>query len=46
VAIEQGLEIHRPSRMFARADLTGRTVSRVRVRRFFARVIRGELTLP
>ncbi|MGP8074976.1 MAG: hypothetical protein ACLP74_08215 [Thermoplasmata archaeon] len=46
MAIEQGLEIHRPSRMFARAVLTGETVSHMRVRGFFASVIRGELTLP
>ena len=46
VAIEQGLEVHRPSRMFARADLSGETVSHVRVGGFFAPVIGGELTLP
>jgi trans-2,3-dihydro-3-hydroxyanthranilate isomerase len=46
VAIEQGLEVHRPSRMFARADIAGGTVSHVRVGGFFAPVMRGELTLP
>lgn len=45
VAIEQGLEIHRPSRMFASADLSGGKVGHVRVGGFFAPVIRGELTL-
>jgi trans-2,3-dihydro-3-hydroxyanthranilate isomerase len=46
VTIEQGLEIHRPSRMFARADLAGGKVTNVRVGGFFAVVAEGELTLP
>jgi trans-2,3-dihydro-3-hydroxyanthranilate isomerase len=46
VEIEQGLEIRRPSRLYARADLAGEVVSNVRVGGFFAPVIRGELSLP
>ncbi len=46
VEIEQGLEIHRPSRMFARADLSDGKVTNVRVGGFFAPVLQGELVLP
>jgi trans-2,3-dihydro-3-hydroxyanthranilate isomerase len=46
VQIEQGLEIHRPSRLFARADVSGATVRNVRVGGFFAPVAQGELRLP
>ena len=46
IEIEQGLEVHRPSRMFARADLKEGKVTGVRVGGFFAPVLRGELSLP
>ena len=46
VVIEQGMEIFRPSRIYARADLRdGRPVN-VRVGGHCVPVIRGELTLP
>ena len=46
VEIEQGLEIHRPSRISARADLEGDTVTNVRVGGFYALEIDGEFRLP
>jgi len=46
VEIEQGLEIHRPSRMTARADLTNGRLHNIRVGGFFAPALRGELILP
>jgi len=46
VEIEQGLEVHRASRIFARADLAGKKVTNVRVGGFFAPVLRGEICLP
>src|SRR5208282_71978 len=46
IEIEQGLEILRPSRMFARADFASGQVTNVRVGGFFAPALRGELTLP
>jgi trans-2,3-dihydro-3-hydroxyanthranilate isomerase len=46
IQIEQGLEVHRPSRLFARADLDGTRLTRVRVGGFFAPVAEGELVLP
>lgn len=46
VQLEQGLEIHRPSRIFARAELAGEKVTNVRVGGFFAPVVQGELSLP
>ncbi|MGA8711247.1 MAG: PhzF family phenazine biosynthesis protein [Thermoplasmata archaeon] len=46
IEIEQGLEIHRPSRMSARADLTSGQVNNVRVGGYFAPVLQGELALP
>lgn len=46
VAIEQGLEVGRPSRLFARAHLTDDRVTDVRVGGFYTPVSQGELTLP
>lgn len=46
VEIEQGLEVHRPSRLYCRADLAGANVVNVRVGGFFTRVLQGELVLP
>jgi len=46
VEIEQGIEARRPSRLRARADLSGGRVTSVRVGGFFAPVAHGELTLP
>ncbi len=46
VEIEQGIETHRPSRISARADLSGGKVTNVRVGGFFAPVVQGELRLP
>ena len=46
IEIEQGLEIHRPSRISTRAELVDGSVKGVRVGGFFAPVLRGELTLP
>ncbi len=46
VEIEQGLEIDRPSRIYARADLTGERLTNVRVGGFCAPVLHGELDLP
>ncbi len=46
VEIEQGIEARRPSRISARADLSGGKVSNVRVGGFFAPVVQGELVLP
>jgi trans-2,3-dihydro-3-hydroxyanthranilate isomerase len=45
VEIEQGLEVHRPSRIFARADGTDDSVTNVRVGGFFVSVLHGELDL-
>jgi trans-2,3-dihydro-3-hydroxyanthranilate isomerase len=44
--IEQGLEVHRPSRLSARADLAAGQVTNVRVGGHFVPVTRGELSLP
>jgi len=46
VEIEQGLEVRRPSRIFARAEERGGRITNVRVGGFFAPVIHGELLLP
>ena len=46
VEIEQGIETHRPSRISARAELSGGKVTNVRVGGFFAPVVQGELRLP
>lgn len=46
VEIEQGIETHRPSRISARADISGGKVTNVRVGGFFAPVVQGELRLP
>ncbi|MFY9716741.1 MAG: PhzF family phenazine biosynthesis protein [Thermoplasmata archaeon] len=46
IEIEQGLEIHRPSRLYARAGLADSIVTRVRVGGFFTEISQGELTLP
>ena len=46
IEIEQGLETHRPSRLFARADFASGKVTNVRVGGFFAPVARGELSFP
>lgn len=46
IEVEQGLEIDRPSRIYARADLTGDRLTNVRVGGFYASVVRGELSLP
>jgi trans-2,3-dihydro-3-hydroxyanthranilate isomerase len=46
IEIEQGLEIHRPSRIFARADLVGEAVTHVRVGGYCAAALAGELALP
>jgi trans-2,3-dihydro-3-hydroxyanthranilate isomerase len=45
VEIEQGLEVHRPSRIFARADLKDGAVTNVRVGGYVTPVIEGELRL-
>jgi trans-2,3-dihydro-3-hydroxyanthranilate isomerase len=46
IEIEQGLEVRRPSRMTARADLRNGRVTNVRVGGFYTPVLRGELSLP
>jgi trans-2,3-dihydro-3-hydroxyanthranilate isomerase len=46
IEIEQGLEIHRPSRIYARADLVGDKLSNVRVGGYCAPALQGELTVP
>jgi trans-2,3-dihydro-3-hydroxyanthranilate isomerase len=46
IAIEQGIEIARPSRLFARADLVDRRVTNVRVGGFSVPVIKGSLAIP
>jgi trans-2,3-dihydro-3-hydroxyanthranilate isomerase len=46
IEVEQGLEIDRPSRIYARADRVGEKVTNVRVGGFCAHVLRGELELP
>ena len=46
IEIEQGLEILRPSRLFARADLSSGKVTGVRVGGFFAPVLEGVLNIP
>jgi trans-2,3-dihydro-3-hydroxyanthranilate isomerase len=45
IEIEQGLEIDRPSRIYARADLVDDKVTNVRVGGFCAPALQGELTL-
>jgi trans-2,3-dihydro-3-hydroxyanthranilate isomerase len=42
--VEQGLEMHRPSRLFVRADVAGTRVVDVRVGGHVVEVARGELT--
>ena len=44
VLIEQGLEIHRPSRIFVRAGLDGGRVTNVRVGGHAVEVLRGEVS--
>lgn len=46
VEIEQGIEIHRPSRLYVKADLQGSQVTNVRVGGFFTSITRGTLRLP
>jgi trans-2,3-dihydro-3-hydroxyanthranilate isomerase len=46
IEIEQGIEIHRPSRISARADFSGGKVTNVRVGGFFTPVVEGELSIP
>lgn len=46
VMIEQGLEMHRPSRIFVRATKKDNQVINVRVGGNCVEVLRGELTLP
>jgi trans-2,3-dihydro-3-hydroxyanthranilate isomerase len=46
IELEQGLEMDRPSRIYARADRVGETITNVRVGGFCAHVLRGELELP
>jgi len=46
VLIEQGLEIHRPSRIFVRATKQDNQVINVRVGGNCVEVLRGEVTLP
>ena len=46
VVIEQGLEAHRPSRLFVRAGRSGGSVGDVRVGGHVVEVARGELVLP
>jgi trans-2,3-dihydro-3-hydroxyanthranilate isomerase len=46
IEIEQGLEVHRPSRISARASLVGETVTDVRVGGAVDPVLQGELTIP
>ena len=46
VMIEQGLEMHRPSRIFVRATKQDNQVINVRVGGNCVEVLRGELTLP
>jgi len=43
--IEQGLEMHRPSRIFVRATKRDNQVSNVRVGGNCVEVLRGEVTL-
>jgi trans-2,3-dihydro-3-hydroxyanthranilate isomerase len=45
VIIEQGIEVHRPSRIFVRASAEGSRVHNVRVGGFTVEVVRGELSL-
>jgi trans-2,3-dihydro-3-hydroxyanthranilate isomerase len=45
VLIEQGLEAHRPSRIFVRAGVKGERVTNVRVGGYAVEVLRGELVL-
>ena len=46
IQIEQGLEIGRPSRIHARADLTDERVTNVRVGGFCSSVLHGDIALP
>ncbi|MGC2289260.1 MAG: PhzF family phenazine biosynthesis protein [Thermoplasmata archaeon] len=46
IEVEQGLELDRPSRIYARADRVGDKITNVRVGGFCAHVLRGELELP
>ena len=46
IEVEQGLEIDRPSRIYARADLSGERLTDVRVGGFCASALHGELSLP
>ncbi|MGH7781732.1 MAG: PhzF family phenazine biosynthesis protein [Candidatus Binataceae bacterium] len=46
VLIEQGIEMHRPSRIFVRASRDGSRVHDVRVGGHVVEVIRGEVLLP
>lgn len=43
--IEQGIEAHRPSQIFVRADRAGSKATNVRVGGYVVEVMRGELTL-
>jgi trans-2,3-dihydro-3-hydroxyanthranilate isomerase len=45
VLIEQGLEAHRPSRIFVRAGMKGERVTNVRVGGYAVEILRGELVL-
>lgn len=46
VIIEQGIEVHRPSRIFVRASAEGSRVHNVRVGGFTVESVRGELSIP
>jgi trans-2,3-dihydro-3-hydroxyanthranilate isomerase len=46
VLIEQGLEVHRPSRIFVRASKRDNQVINVRVGGNCVEVLRGEVTVP
>ncbi len=46
VLIEQGIEMHRPSRIFVRAEKKDNQIINVRVGGNCVEVLRGELTLP
>jgi trans-2,3-dihydro-3-hydroxyanthranilate isomerase len=46
VLIEQGLEVHRPSRIFVRAGKQDNQIANVRVGGNCVEVLRGEITIP
>lgn len=46
IEVEQGTEVHRPSRLFVRVDRRGEALTNVRVGGFVVRVMDGTLRLP